>query len=451
MKTILSATGFFCGCLLLAGTALSETLPEILRYTYENGLSITAERESLKATDEIVSQAKSGYRPQIAIEGSAGRAYYDNTSSISVVPIQKQHLNPQDISVSLVQPVFSGLSTYRAVESAKEQVKANRSDLRHSEQNILLEAAGVYMDVIRDRAVFDLQKNNEKVLRKHLDSYRKRFKAGDLTRTDVTQAEARWTGATAHRIDAEGQVEVSKARFFSVVGLEANGLQDIQAFGWRLPETLDEAILLALAQNPQILAAESAYKAAGSATKSKKGALAPAVNLNLVTGHQKEQVSLKESDYWQVMAHLKVPLYQSGAEFSQIRQAKHTENQYRILRAKIAQDVQSETISAWKRHQAVRAQRVAMESQIKASQVALEGVIREANVGARTVLDVLDAEQEHLDNRVSFVTVRRDEIVSAFQLLAVIGQLNPEYLELGIASYDPKDSYEAVKNKWWGY
>ena len=214
---------------------------------------------------------------------------------------------------------------------------------------------------------------------------------------------------------------------------------------------MDKAIEAALADNPKIKAAEYAMKAAGANVKSKKGVLLPQVNLNGAVGRQKEHVSIKQSDYWQVGANLTVPLFQSGKEYADVREAKQLENKYRILWSKTSQDVRAETTAAWEKYSATKAQIDSIQKQIKASQIALDGVIREANVGSRTVLDVLDAEQEHLDNQVSLVKAHREEIVSSFALMAAVGQLNPAGLGLSVEPYDPKDYYESVKNKWIGY
>lgn len=433
--------------------AMAETLSDVLSYTYENSLTINAERAGLKATDESVAQAKSGYRPTVIGEGNIGRSHvqsiYNNEFGSDKMD---QDLDPNALSISFVQPVFSGLSTYNSVKAAKSQVQSARSNLNNTEQATLLDAISVYMDVIRDKAVLKLQINNEKVLRRHLDSYQKRFKAGELTRTDVAQSEARLSGATANRIAAEGNLQVSNANYFDVVGLEpAEQMDDVSDSTIRLPKSLDEAIQLALASNPQVKAYEHAVKAAGYTVSAKKGALAPQIDVSAAAAKQHDNSTFKRNDTWEVMANMRVPLYQSGSEYSEIRAAKHTENQYRILLSKIRQTVRSQTISAWENYTSNKAQINSIKAQIKASKIALDGVIREAQVGSRTVLDVLDAEQEHLDNQVSLVKVHRDEIVSAFTLLSAIGQLNPEGLNLNVPSYDPTKYYDEIKNKWIGF
>ncbi len=434
--------------------ALANTLPDVLSYTYENSLTINADRAGLKATDETVAKAKSGYRPTVMGEGSIGRSYfksvYDDNSAASMG--QEVYQNPNAVGISFVQPIFSGLSTYHSVKAAKKQVESARSGLFNTEQVTLLEAVAVYMDVIRDRAVLDLQISNEKVLQQHLDSYRKRFNAGELTRTDVAQSEARLAGAKAARIAAEGNVKVSDANYFSVVGLEPEKqMADVNDTGIVLPQSLDEALKLSMENNPKIKAAKYAAEASKFTVSAKKGTLSPSVDVRANAAQYHESNLMDRNDVWQVTANLTVPFYQAGAEYADIRQAKQLENQYRILLAKIQQDVRSETISAWENYKATKAQISSIEAQIKASKIALDGVIREARVGSRTVLDVLDAEQEHLDNQVSLVKTHRDEIVAAYALLAAVGKLNPSDLNLTVSTYDPTVYYNQVKNKWFGY
>ena len=434
----------------VSNIAMADTLKDVLAYTYENSLTVTAERAGLKAKDETVVQAKSGYRPSIQAEASIGRSHNDQTYATSSASTEYDQ-TPKDVSVSFVQPVFSGLTTYNTVQATKNQVRSGRFNLKNTEQVTLLDATAVYMDVIRDMAVLDLQINNEKVLKKHLESYRKRFKAGELTRTDVAQSEARVSGAKANRIAAEGQLEVSKANFFSVVGIEPKELQDVDDLSVKLPETVDQAIDLALKHNPKIRAAHYAEQSALNIVSAKKGALSPSVDIRGAAGKQKEVTQLDEADYWQITANLRVPIYQAGSEYAAVREAKQLANQYRILLAKTRQDVRSETTAAWERYQATKAQIQSIKDQIKASKIALEGVIREANVGSRTVLDVLDAEQEHLDNQVSLTKAHREEIVSAFALLSAIGQMNPTGLELGVETYNPEIYYDEVQSKWIGW
>ncbi len=437
---------------LLSNVVMADTLNQVLSYSYENNLTLSAERTGQKMTDEEVAKAKSGYRPDISATASIGRSHdkleYEKSS---LMPEATYDKNPATVQVNINQPLFSGFSTYNSIRAAKNQVKAGRHTLQNTEQDVLLQTVSVYMNVIRDKAVLDLQENQEKVLKKHMESYKKRFKAGDLTKTDVAQSEARSAGATANRIRAEGNLKMSQALFYSVVGVEPHNLQDVHETGISLPESLEEAMDLAMKNNPKILAAQYATKAAEYTVSAKKGILSPSIYLGAAAGRMEENTSFDRNDYWKVNANLAVPLYQTGAEYSDIRKSKLSENRYRILWNKTVQDVHAEVVSAWENYTASKAQVASIQSQIKASKMALEGVIREAKVGSRTVLDVLDAEQEHLDNQVSLVRLHHDEIVAAFTLMSAIGRMNPQTLGLEVTPYNPKEYYESVKNKWLGY
>lgn len=434
----------------LAMSVHAKTLNEVLDYTYENNWSINAERAGQRATDEGVAIAKSGFRPQIAGAASAGRSY--NKNKYDYTPVKSEvYKNPKEMGVQVKQSIFSGLSTVQAVNAARSQVRAGRQNLVDTEQSVLLNAVEAYMDVVRDSAVLNLQENNENVLKEHLKSYRKRYKVGDLTRTDVAQSEARSEGATAARIAAEGNLKVSQANFFSVVGLSPEGLEDIGEFKYSLPATLDDAIEYAMEHNPSIKAAKYAKDAASYAVSSKKGELLPQVDMTATAGRQHEQLTVDRGDYWQLKANLTVPIYSAGADYAAIRQARQNENKARILWDKTVQDVRAGVISAWEYYTSSQAQLSSIQAQIKASKMALDGVIREAKVGSRTVLDVLDAEQEHLNNQVSLVRTHRDAIVAGYALLAAVGKLNPTDLGLSVKPYDAKEYYESVKNKWLGY
>jgi len=447
MKKISLLALIICSIPHMAG---AETLNDVLAFTYENNPTIMAERTNLKATDEGVARAKSGYRPTVIAKGSIGRTHnkleYDD-----ILGDATYNQTPTDVSVSLVQPVFSGLSTYQSVRMAKSQVMAGRSTLLDTEQMVFLDAIGAYMNVIRDQAVLDLQINNEKVLKKHLESYKKKFRVGEITRTDIAQSEARLSGATANRIAAEGQLQVSKANYRDIIGQEPIDLKDVVSFEQGLPQSLDEALTLALNENPKIKAAEYMQMASKYDVKAKQGVLSPSVDLTAQAGRQTKTTTIDKNDYWQVAANLSVPLYQSGAEYANVRASKQIANQYRILLEKTRRAVKADTTSAWESYNAKKAQIVSIQDQIKASKTALDGVIREANVGQRTVLDVLDAEQEHLDNQVQLVRAHREEVISAYRLLSAIGKLTPTGLGLSVEQYDPSVYYNDVANKWIGW
>ena len=363
---------------------------------------------------------------------------------------QTKDQTPRTASISISQPIFSGLTTYRTVQMAQHQAKAAEEDLNAFQQNTLLSSVVAYMDLIRDYAVLQLCQHNEAVLQQHFDEINMRFSVGKLTQTDVAQAKARLSGAVARRIEAEGQVKISRARYLDVIQKEASVLVDTTKFLAPLPRSLPEALDVAFKNNPSLKAAQLASQAYAYNVKAKEGALLPSVGVNASSGYLRENDSIDKGHYWKVNANLSVPLYQGGGDYAAIREAKHLENQYRILVTKTHLDVETAVVAAWEEYQAARAEIRAIRHQIGASQVALEGVIQEERVGRRTVLDVLDAEIEHLNNQVAYRQAHRNEIVSGYALLATIGRLTPDYLHLAVEIYDPKVYYDSVQNKWFG-
>ena len=443
----------YCACILLlslgvASAVRAETMAEVMAYTYENSMGIQAERAALKGIDEGVPKAKSGYRPTAGMDFSVGKSH--NTVTASGAPERTINQTPRQASLSVSQPIFSGLTTYRSVQMAKQQVQAAEEDLNAFQQNTLLSAATVYMDLIRDYSVLELCRHNEAVLQKHLDDINTRFAVGSLTQTDVAQSKARLSGAVARRIEAEGQVKIARARYRDVVQKEASVLVDTTKILAPLPRTQAEALEIAFKENPSLKAAQFAWQAYGYNVKAKEGTLLPSVGVNASSGYLRENDSIDKGQYWKVNANLSVPLYQGGGDYAAIREAKHLENQYRILVTKTHLDVETAVIAAWEEYQSAKAEIGAIRQQIGASQVALEGVIQEEQVGRRTVLDVLDAELEHLNNQVAYRQAHRNEIVAGYALLAAIGRLTPERLHLNVEVYNPKVYYDSVQNKWFG-
>ena len=449
MRKFLLYTGFLIS--FSGAIAQADTLEEAMSYAYENSSTLNASRASLRATDENVAIAKSGYRPNVTGNASVGKTYNRATFENNILPLEELHETPKDVSVKMVQPVFSGLTTYNSVKSAETMVKSGQEKLSETEQNKLLEVATAYMDVIKDKSVLELNQNNVKVLTRHLESVKKRFAVGSLTRTDVAQSEARLSGAKAKLIAAEAQLKVSEAVYRDAVGKEAKDLTDVNGKGLDLPKTLDEAVEFAEENNPRIKAADYAQKSYEKQISVQKGELLPSVDIIGQAGHFKDTESVDDGGYWSLTANLSVPLYQGGADYAKVRQAKHIANQYRLQARSIRTDIWRETVTAWEYYQSAKAEIVAVKAQVKAAETALQGVIREEKAGTRTVLDVLNAEQEHLNSQVSYQEAHRNEIVSAYSLLAKIGKLTPDTLGLAVKPYDSNSYYDAVKNKWIGY
>lgn len=420
------------------------TLEEALAAAYVGNPTLQAQRAALRATDEQVPQALSGWRPRVALNGSGGKVWSNSNLAGDAT------LDSLQGGATITQPLFRGFRTTNSVEAAENVVLSARSQLTSVEQQILLNVAEVYSNVLRDQAVVDLSVNNEQVLRRQLGATQDRFQVGEITRTDVSQAESRVAGARASRIAAEGQLMASRATFQRLVGVPPENLEPPTQLP-PLPSTLEEAVARALEEQPDVLAAVYGARAADDAVEVVRGELLPEVSLQASHNRGWEtQARGQRSDTSQIVANVAVPLYQSGAVYSRVREAKSTASQRRIQVDQAQVAAREQAIQAWENLVSARAEIESREAQVEAATTALDGVQREAQVGARTVLDVLDAEQELFIANVDRVGAQRTQRVAAFALLAATGGLTAQNLGLPVQIYDPSVHYQAVRNQWFG-
>ena len=425
--------------------AAAETLAEALALAYANNPTLRAARATVRVADEAVPQALSGWRPTVRFNSTYGKQYTDNQGAPAV------SLTPFVNRLTVDQPLYRGGRTVAGTREAESRVLAARERLRATEQQVLLDAVIAYLDVLRDQAVVELGRNNERVLRRQLEATRDRFEVGELTRTDIAQSEARLSRATSERISAEGELVASRATYMRVIGIAAGALALAPPYG-ELPRGEDEALSIAVAENPVLLAARYDEQAAGHAVREVTGSLLPTLSLSGELSRTEESSTFFAStDQGRLFAQLSVPLYQSGSVWSQARQARETQNERRIRIDESRRDVIEEVTQAWEALQTSRARIQSDGDQVRANEIALEGVREETTVGARTILDVLDAEQELLDSRVSLVRAERDEYVAAHRLKLAVGRLSARHLGLAVDLYDPGSHYQAVRGKLFGF
>jgi TolC family type I secretion outer membrane protein len=428
--------------------AAAETLAEAFAAAYVNNPTLVAERAALRAVDEEVPQALSGWRPTVTVTGQGGKEGADTSSPFFT---RKETRTPRSLALNLSQPLYRGGRTVAGMRQAETRVLAARERLRATEQVVLLAVVTAYMDVLRDQAVVELDRNNERVLRRQYQATQDRFEVGELTRTDIAQAEARLSRATSDRISAEGNLVASRSTYKRVVGVAPGTLELAPPYG-DLPQSEQEALTIAEAENPSLVAARYDEQAAGHAVRVVTGSLLPTLSLDGAASRAEDTGSNgSKSDVAGIVARLSVPLYQSGSVWSQARQARETRNELRIRIDESRQEVFDEVTQAWEALQTARARIQSDGAQVRANEIALEGVHEETTVGARTVLDVLDAEQELLDARVALVRAQRDEYVAAYRLKQAIGRLLAQNLGLAIEIYDPGSHYQAVRNKLFGF
>ncbi|AWK87008.1 hypothetical protein DEW08_12900 [Azospirillum thermophilum] len=448
----LLATALTLGVTVIgADGAWAQTLEQALAQAYGNNPTLGAQRARLRAVDEGVPQALSGYRPTVrataSIGRTAGEAKFSGGSSGT-------EYNPKTVGLSATQPVYDP-TVGPAVRRAERLVEAQRASLISSEQQVLLTAAQAYLDVVMNQAVLQLQINNEQVLRRQLEAARDRFRVGEYTRTDVSQSESRLAGAIASRISAEGQLKSVRATYERVIGTSPGQQLKAPKPKFKLPATLDELVEMARANNPSVLAASYSESAQQAAVDQQFGRLLPSVNVTAQGTRtfdpgRTSGIELNRQDSAQVVAQVTIPLYQAGQPEALVREAKQTANQARLQIEEARRQVSESAISAWQSLQTARASIESYSAQIKAAEIALEGVRQEAQVGSRTVLDVLNQEQELLNARVFLVRAQRDEMVAAFNVLAATGQLTAQQLSLPVQYYDPKANYDKTRNKWFG-
>ncbi len=433
--------------LALCGPVAAQTLREALTAAYRLNPQLDAERARLRATDEEVARANSGYRPQIF--GSADINYERrNTRPPSS---NDGGLHPKGYSLNLTQPIFNGFQTLNQVREAEATVRAGRETLRAVEQSVLLAAATSYVDVVRDQAIVRLNENNVTVLTRELRATQDRFNVGEVTRTDVAQATARRAGAVSQLEVARANLKTSRAEFERVVGAPPGRLTEPPSPNGILPKSVQEAIEIHNRENPNVVTALYLEQASRHSVDRIRGELLPTVDLEASYGQRFDPSrTVEESEQTVVTGRLNVPIYQGGEVSARVRQAKHT-HVSRIQQIEQARtDGQANVVSVWSLLIASRAQQVSAQAQVDANQTALQGVREEERVGQRTLLDVLDAEQELVNSQVSLVTAKRDTIVQAYALLASVGRLNAQELELSSEVYDPEVNYREARRAWWG-
>ncbi len=435
--------------LLLAAPPVSaETLEGALGRAYAAHPSLNATRAGVRATDENVPQAISGYRPRINASADAGIAYSQvDRNGLT----NDQNTLPRGAGLQVDQTLFNGFRTRNRVRSAESGVLAARESLRGTEQTILFTAAQAYMDVLRDTAVLNLRNNNVEVLEEQLRQTTDRFNVGEVTRTDTAQAQARLEGARSQAIAAQATLKASVARYRQAVGVEPRQLAPGRPIDRLLPRSLEAAVSQALAIHPSITSALHNVDFAEFNVAVIQGELYPSVTVSgRLSQRYDSQTTNDRVTSASVVGTLSIPIYEGGEVYARVRQAKETLGQRR-LEVDVARDtVRANAIAAWGQMEATRAQITAAQAQVKAAETALAGVREEAKVGQRTTLDVLNAQQELLDARVALITAQRDRVVASYQVLQSTGRLSAASLGLRTAGYDPKVHFDQVRDKPWG-
>ena len=425
---------------------------------YQNNPTLNSQRAATRAVDEGVPQALSGYRPKVTVTGIAGEQTASTTSKSTTAGVSTYstiagYNSPAQIGATVTQTLFNGFQTANRTRQAESSVLAARATLRVSEQTVLLNAATAYMNLLRDSAILDLQRRNVEVLQEQLRQTRDRFNVGEVTRTDVAQAESSLAAGRSQVLLAEANYNASQATYRQVIGVQPGKLAAATPVDRFSPHTLPAAVASGTATNPAVTGAEYNVDVALQAVKVAEGALYPTVS---VAGSftqnwlSPQSLSVMNAYNASVLGTVSVPIYQGGAEYSAIRQAKETLGQKRMDLDTARDTVRQAVVQAWGQLEAAKANISATEAQVQASEIALNGVREEARVGQRTTFDVLTAQQTLVNARVALVTAQHDRVVASYTLLSAVGRLSPQVLGLRVPTYDPMVHYQQVRDSWAG-
>ncbi len=440
--------------------ANAETIEAALARAYETNPQLNAQRAIVRQTDESVPQALSGYRPTVSANATLQRQYTDLQQTIPATPpfipgsisfAAKGMSTPRSVGASVSQTLFNGNQTANKVRASESQVSAGRETLRVMEQSVLLAAATVYMDMSRDTANLEVQRNNVRVLQRTLTDTNNRFNAGQVTNTDVAQSEAQLAAGEASLHGAEAQLAITQANYRRIIGVDPENLAPASSVERIAPSTLNSAIAMGTVQNPSVTAAEYGVDVALLQVKIAEGALYPTLAAQYSAQYNVFPQLLSPKVFTDTVGvNLSVPIYQGGGEYSTIRANKEAVGQQQMNVDQVRDQARANVVTAWAQLQAAKAQIEAAQRQNAAAERALNGVRNEAQVGQRTTQDVLIAEQQLVNARQSLIVAQHDRVVASYALVSAVGRLSAQDLALPVRVYDPSVHYQQVRDAWVG-
>lgn len=434
-------------------SASADTLFGAMEKAYVTNPTLNAARAGQRATDELVPQALSGWRPTVGVSADINQTYSSKPVGVDLNGdiVRDNGSEPNgSVAIQLAQPLFRGFGTVNSTKSAEARVDASKQNLLGTEQQVLFDVVQAYMDVYAGRQFVALRRQDVAALQAQVKAAQDRFAVGEITRTDVAQAQARLAEAQSFLVNSQTDLARAVASYVQVVGQEPGKLSYPKVV--KIPKSLAAALDTAGEINPQLLAQAFVESARNSDIKVAFANLMPSADL-VATGARVDPdlgTANDNANTFEVGAQLSIPLYESGFVYSQVRQAKQLASQSRIQVIEVARAVRQAVASSWNAYVGLAQIIKNTRTQVRAAQLALNGVQQEYQAGTRTTLDVLDAQRDLVQAQVLQVTAERNRVVSGYQLLAAIGHLTADDIGLEVPIYDPDANYKRVRNKWIG-
>jgi outer membrane protein len=432
----------------VAPAAQAETLADAINAAYARNPTLEAARANSRATDELYPQARSRLLPQVSATVTFGEQRIDNDLSDKAAS-DIFRSKPGSYGLQATQSVFAGGRNIGAINQANANIDAAQEGLRSTEQNVLLAVIAAYMDVRRDAEILNIRANNADLLMRQVEEAQARFDVGEITRTDVAQAQARMAGARAQLAVARSNLEASRANYTAIVGNPPGQLEPPPEAP-ALPSALDMAIEQGLLANPDYRQLQSQVKAARSQITIDRASLLPQVS---VTGRLTRNfddyklpsgIAQPDDQAASAVATLTIPLYQGGFARSRVAQSRDNLHRVEAQAESARRQVTTDVTTAWNDLDAARQTIVSTREQVEANQLAFDGAEQERDVGLRTTIEVLNAQQELLDSRVAQAQAERNAYVAAHSLLQAVGDLEPKALGVNAPLYDPDKHRKAV-------
>lgn len=456
-----AAATFAVATLLICKPAAADTLEAALAYAYVNNPQLNSQRAVVRATDEGVPAALAGYRPKATVTANVGMQSLSSTIREigSTTPLgapasyftQSGTNTPHGVGATVTQTLLNGFQTANRTKLAESQVFAARETLRSTEQTVLLNAVTAYINLLREGGILDLQRSNVEVLAEQLRQTQARLQSGNVTATDVSQAEARINAGRTQLFTATASYESARASYRQVIGLVPGKLAPATPVDRFIPHTLVAAVGASVSENPLVTAAQHNVDVAIHQVKVAEGSLYPTLSLQ-GNVQKNSEITLTQLQTFSASASAQysMPLYQGGAEYAAIRQAKETQGQKQLDLSVARDQVRAGVEQAWAQLDAAKRSVESTRNQVNAAEAALNGVREEARLGQRTTLDVLNAQQELVNARIAVVMAQRDRLVNSYAVLAAVGRLSPQALGIHVQTYDPQVHYHQVRDAWAG-